>query len=238
MKKILSVFMVLSMIASLSACGNKNEDNKTNKTETTTETQLKRDYVVGDTIVFGSYEQDNDTSNGKEPIEWEVLDKKDGKILVISKYALYSHQYHSEYDNSTWETCWLRELLNDNFLNEAFTEDEIAKIPTVDVEPHSNPDYGTDQGNITQDKVFLLSIQEANTYFSADEERICESTEYAKAEGMYINDDNNSCRWWLRTLGKNQCNATAVDYDGETGGEGHDVRFGDHAVRPAMWIEL
>lgn len=33
---------------------------------------------VGDTVVFGSYEQDNNTKNGKEEIEWLVL-KKNGR---------------------------------------------------------------------------------------------------------------------------------------------------------------
>ena len=30
---------------------------------------------VGDTYTFGAYEQDHSTSNGKEAIEWTVLDK-------------------------------------------------------------------------------------------------------------------------------------------------------------------
>ena len=32
--------------------------------------------------------QDNNTSNGAEPIEWEVLAVKKGKALVISRYIL------------------------------------------------------------------------------------------------------------------------------------------------------
>ena len=28
---------------------------------------------VGSTVIFGSYEQDNNTSNGAEPIEWLVM---------------------------------------------------------------------------------------------------------------------------------------------------------------------
>lgn len=39
---------------------------------------------VGDVIKFGSYEQDNDTTNGNEEIEWVILDKADGKVFVIS----------------------------------------------------------------------------------------------------------------------------------------------------------
>ncbi len=43
---------------------------------------------VGDVIYFGSYEQDNNLSNGKEEIEWIVLAKENRKALLISKYAL------------------------------------------------------------------------------------------------------------------------------------------------------
>ena len=42
---------------------------------------------VGDYVYFGAYEQDGDTSNGKEKIEWLVLDKQDNRALVLSKYA-------------------------------------------------------------------------------------------------------------------------------------------------------
>ena len=45
-------------------------------------------YSIGEILSFGAYEQDNNTSNGKEEIEWIVLDKKDDRMLVISRYAL------------------------------------------------------------------------------------------------------------------------------------------------------
>ena len=44
---------------------------------------------VGDIITFGNYEQDNKTANGKEAIEWKVLEKdQNGKMLLISRYAV------------------------------------------------------------------------------------------------------------------------------------------------------
>ncbi|MBQ4644402.1 MAG: hypothetical protein IJB72_01425, partial [Clostridia bacterium] len=39
---------------------------------------------VGDIITFGNYEQDNKTANGKEEIEWKVLEKdENGKMFLI-----------------------------------------------------------------------------------------------------------------------------------------------------------
>lgn len=101
---------------------------------------LFTDASVGDTIVFGSYEQDNDTSNGKENIEWLVLAKKDNRLLVTSQYALDCQQYNTSYTSVTWESCTLRKWLNADFFNAAFSDGEKVMIPTVTVSAYKNPD--------------------------------------------------------------------------------------------------
>lgn len=117
---------------------------------------------VGSYVTFGAYEQDNKKSNGKEDVEWLVLAKESNKILVISKYALDCQQFNTCYtDVITWEICSLREWLNGAFINNAFSAEEQAMIPTATVSADKNPDSSTDPGNATQDKVFLLSITEA-----------------------------------------------------------------------------
>jgi len=55
--------------------------------------------VVGDYITFGAYEQDYNTSNGKEAIEWLVLEKKNNRLLVISRYALDCKRYNESFRN-------------------------------------------------------------------------------------------------------------------------------------------
>ena len=57
------------------------------------ELKLLQSVSVGDTVCFGTYEQDNDTSNGTENIEWKVLAKENNKVLIISKYALDCQVY-------------------------------------------------------------------------------------------------------------------------------------------------
>ena len=51
--------------------------------------------AVGSIITFGAYEQDNNTRNGKEPIEWQVLEIKGGRALLISKYGLDAKRYNT-----------------------------------------------------------------------------------------------------------------------------------------------
>lgn len=123
---------------------------------------LFADAAVGDTIDFGAYEQDNDSSNGKENIEWLVLAKRDNRLFVISRYALDCQQYNTEYVDISWENCTLRKWLNDDFFNAAFSDWEKDMIPTITVSKDKNPDYTTNPGSVTQDKIFLLSITEAN----------------------------------------------------------------------------
>ena len=47
----------------------------------------------GDVITMGTYEQDGNTKNGAEPIEWMILDEKDDRLLVISVKALETMVY-------------------------------------------------------------------------------------------------------------------------------------------------
>lgn len=192
----------------------------------------------GDTVLFGEYEQDNNTSNGKEDIAWLVLEVKDGKALVVSKYALDCKQYNTSNTDVTWETCTLRKWLNNDFINAAFSSYEKAMIPTVTVSADKN---STNPGNATQDQVFLLSITEANKYFGSDSARQCKPTDYAFANGAYVNSVNGNCGWWLRSPGVTQYSAHSAAYVHNSGGvyePGSDVDIGTSAVRPAMWISI
>ena len=192
----------------------------------------------GDTVFFGAYEQDNNTSNGKEDVEWLVLEVKDGKALVVSKYALDCKQYNTSNTNVTWETCTLRKWLNTDFINSAFSSVEKAKIPTVTVSADKKHGHSANPGNATQDQVFLLSITEANKYFNSTGARQCEPTDYAVANGAWESDSGNFCWWWLRSPGVTQNSAAHVSGGGIFSSAGYDVDYNNGAVRPAMWISI
>lgn len=192
---------------------------------------------IGNYIKFGAYEQDNNTSNGKEYIQWQVLAKEGNRILVISKYALDSQPYNTTRSDVTWKTCTLRRWLNNDFINAAFSAEEKAIIPTVTVSSDKNPEYSTNPGNATQDQVFLLSITEAKKYFSSDSARQCEPTDFAVAKGAR-KSDNGNCPWWLRSPGCFQVNAAGVNHGGYVGVYGQYVDYDLDAVRPALWIDL
>ena len=218
---------------------------------------------TGDIIVFGSYEQDNNTKNGKEPIEWIVL-SNDGKALfVVSKYCLDCQPYNSEEINITWEECTLRKWLNDDFYNAAFSASDKKLIKATKLKNYDNPEYGTKGGNDTKDNVFLLSFEDMiNTAYSfsrddseQDINRRRTATAYAKAQGLYTidmyyegwpdaddywkpyatADGEPTTVWWLRSPGYDgSCACYVTDY-GCAAAEGG---CGTGGVCPALYITL
>lgn len=194
---------------------------------------------IGDIITFGNYEQDNKTANGKEEIEWKVLDKdENGKMFVISRYALDCRHYHSKIEQVTWEASDIRHWLNNDFYSTAFTKSERAKIKTTTLENRDSADFGTDGGNNTKDKIFLLSIDEASTYLPTPLERVCLATKYAESQGSQLESLTRSCRWWLRSPGTTQHTAASVKIDGFILNMGAPVGVEKRSIRPAMWVEL
>lgn len=184
----------------------------------------------GDAVFFGSFEQDGITDNGTESIEWIVLAKEEGRLLLVSSHALDWRPFHPVRVEVTWESCLLRKWLNEDFLAAAFTEAEQARIPEAVVDPGKNPNFYTDPGAETRDRIFLLSPAEVLRYGLKDP---CPATVSAVDNGA---DPENS-RWWLRAPGTNQNNAAWAYYQG-----GYYIDDGHVnkrcAVRPAMWIEF
>ena len=206
---------------------------------------------VGSCVSFGSYEQDNNESNGKEDIEWLVLEKKDDQILLVSKYALDCQPFDNllDYSNDNsifgpsvyWEDCSLRKWLNNTFINDAFSLEEQNCIINTKVEASSNSKFKTFAGVSTVDKIFLFSIWEVKKYFESNEAKKCRATDFAIARGAF--NKEGFCWWWLRTPGRTNSFAAAVDEVGSGVGYGiNTVGFSVDddrvAVRPAMWINI
>lgn len=167
------------------------------------ETKVKK----GDIITFGTYEQDNNLSNGSEPIEWIVLEVKNDKALLLSKFALDNKPYYTwddlknnvpdssninlEYplvSISSWKDCSLRKWLNDDFYNNAFSKSEKKAIVSSSLKNvDTTKSEGTFKFEDTKDKVFLLSlndIQNKDYGFANEEDLYCGATEYAVKQGV------------------------------------------------------
>lgn len=163
---------------------------------------------IGDTVKFGDY-------------EWQLLAKEDDKALVVTTEPVFYSAYdlNMESDSITWEGCSLRKNLNEDFCNE-FSENEQLLIVASNLKNEDNSVFGTSGGNDTEDKVFLLSIDEAEKYFADNKARS-------------INEF-----WFLRSPGKQESYVAGVGPLGDITGIGANAFLEIEAVRPAMWINL
>ena len=184
-----------------------------------------------DCIKFGNYWQDK---NEKTPIEWIVLEKKEDKILLISKYCLDYKEFNTGDDlyNGGWANSSLKEWLNTHFFNEAFSDNEKQQF--------------IEKAN----KVFLLSREECIKYFgetdSNDKNKklTSKATKFAIKNGCILYKppmdawEYGCCSYWLRsTSGIHENEISIVGMDGKVNSEYGDIVTHKQAVRPVIWIK-
>ena len=206
----------------------------------------------GDYIAFGAFEQDNDESDGKEPIEWLVLAREEDKLLLISRYVLDYRENNSWDDRGTdtWPGSSLRRWLNETFLFEAFSEEEQALIQVTTVPAENDPIYAENgfswlaqpDGEDTEDKLFVFSVSEVIDYFG-DTSMVTSPTPYAYQRGLerdswYYSLEEDCCGWWLRLPGNSPGGTAAVEKNGKPGSDGGAGVGIYKGVRPAMWVDV
>ena len=176
---------------------------------------------VGDKVKFGSYEQDGDILNGKEPIEWRVLAVEGDRAYVVSQKALDAHAFNEDADDGNdWNSSDLKAWLEDDFASQAFTGDEMREIDGAPT---------------------LLSADEVNEYFHSDVYRMCMPTQQALNNGALAGEGgiyDGTCCWLLRSSGGESYRVAYVDMVGSANSDGCYVDRSDAAVRPALWIDL
>lgn len=194
------------------------------------------DMPEGVMVTFGAYEQDSDTSNGQEPIEWLVLDKsEDGNAYyLVSRYVLEWMPYHSSASSDgTWSTCDLRTWLNGTFLDKAFDDTQRAAIL-----------HTTRENTQTTDYVFLPNWADANLIAVDDTPaRLGIMTPYVQEKEAIQRSGHHTTRgaykgvayWTMSNDDKNSIGGTIsylspVQYLAKSG------RLGPEGVRPAMWV--
>ncbi len=194
---------------------------------------------IGDTVEFGSYEQDGNTDNGKEKMKWTVLDIKNGKLLLINNFCIEKIPYNESLVKTTWEECTLRKWLNNEFLNTSFTDEETTKIDITHLTNHKNPSYRMPVGGKnTNDKVFVLSYNEANFYLKDDNLIHVKATKYAEKQSAHVSGDTGNAWWWLRTPGSANTSAMTNHISRKFSIMGYQVNHEAYTVRPCIWINL
>ncbi|MDR1183264.1 MAG: KAP family NTPase [Coriobacteriales bacterium] len=148
---------------------------------------------------------------------WQVLtvDGDKGRTLLITKNIIGNgpidvpHSFNDyQFD---WQTCDLKKRLNSiEWLTEYL--------------PELSQDRRIDEGQ--DGKLFLLSIEEADEYFSDKNSRIARRI-----------DNGVDHRWWLRSPGSNTDYAAIVYGHGGVSMYGNGVSR-DFGIRPSLWLNL
>ena len=165
--------------------------------------------------------------------------------------------YNNKDENVTWDRCSLREWLNKDFFDKAFSDEEKSLIKITDVKNEDNPVKNTSGGEDTKDRLFLLSISEAEKYLDDDN-----WDPFKDGLKGYIDYEDRDLIEWLRSPGRTPANINdywaldpvdreeefdddwmngyAATYYGREDGVDYTglAVVEDWCVRPAFWIDL
>ncbi len=206
---------------------------------------------IREVIEFGHYEQDNMTTNGKEPVKWLVLDKTEDKMLLLSVNVLDGCKFDKERDYPTWYESDVRQWLNNTFLKETFDDDEKKCLVQSSI---STPDYENPEGREhveggkdTKDYIFCLSREEAMICFFDEMDRRAVPTPYAvswniEQSSQYSKNGEGCAAWWLRSPGGDLPGTAyhapyGVLASGELNMDWTDGAATVLGIRPAVWVD-
>ena len=186
--------------------------------------------------------------------DWRVLDIQNDRALIITECIVEEHAYNDVYKDITWADCSLRRYLNNEFYNRFDAIEKARVIPVVNKNP-DNQWYGAKGGEDTQDRIFLLSIEEAVCQYFGDSRSMLLNPGKNQKYWFQRKDPNNNRRaalykngiswWWLRSPGRVNIKAAYIHGDGNIGIQGNNVFKGNISeksynggVRPALWLKL
>lgn len=103
---------------------------------------------LGDYVTLGQYEQDDNLSNGPEPIEWKVRAVTGDKAFLTTGEKIAIRSKDETENPVNWESNELRFWLNSEFIQSAFTQDEQKLLQETTyheiVQQCSEPAFGED----------------------------------------------------------------------------------------------
>ena len=180
---------------------------------------------------------------GIKPMPWLVMENRDGRLMLISKYAFDCQAYHNTFYRRKWEECSLSKWLDDEYFTYYFSEEEKDRIRKVYLDEKDRISHTAVEG-AKPIRFFALSVDETKKYFRTEEERRARVTIVGRRKILWQHFDVYA-HWWLRTesLDVNRAGATHVLENGDIklyGGtimsNGYDEFYDHYGVRPAMYL--
>lgn len=194
-----------------------------------------------------------------EPITWNILSNDGYSYYLVSSKLLDVQNFYQNYNNrvqndtiiysNNYEKSDLRDWLNDYFYNTAFTLNNTF-ITTTNVDNSSSTTDSINNKyscNTTLDKVFLPTYKDYlnqdlgfDTTNTLSKTRECKTTDYARANGAFVNKDSNRLNngtYWTRSACSEYYYCTWIV---NTGGylSTYTVDGDSHCVRPSIYISI
>jgi len=198
------------------------------------------DYRTGDCLAFGRWKG--------ERLVWRVLDVQADSMLMITQACMEPRPFNRT-SPATWDVASLRAELNGEWFYanpEVFTEAERAAILP---QTHDSPgiyyqnqrtweEMYAQRGGDVEDRVFLLSVNEAVRYFNATREDWMKDGMGYNAFRFPVSEDLAAeYPWWLRNATRRGAAAVVVTAYGMINYNGFSVTEGTiPRVRPAVWV--
>ena len=194
---------------------------------------------------MGKYEQDNDTTNGAEPIEWIVVANNGNEAMLLTKAIIEYMPFHSSTVATSYRDTTLRNWLIGEFYQGTFTTEEKARI----VEPHLLVTASTNGRDYLGDsnKVFIPSREHYENMIANNVDISTYATEFVSVRLQYSNVDV-----WMRgspegrqyyTFYKggdglyNESYILYYDTPGTYGWRSNSPTY-KGGVRPAIWVKI
>lgn len=184
-----------------------------------------------------------------ETLKWRMLNKENGKVLLVSNSIIDARMYSENADNVKYCESTIRMWLNNDFYNTAFSELQKDLILSEYVD-NSAASTGIGSNNYacddTFDDIFLLSYSEvvnenygfSTSYVDNDEARQILTSDYSRAMGVYMSVNSayyGMGTWWLRSpYGAKK--TRIVNYDGKVNSDKFVTLY--QGVVPALCIQL
>ena len=203
----------------------------------------RADIKRGEKIQIGRYPQGD--KGEVEPLIWKVLEVSDtdGRVLLITDKLIETKAYHEKIEEVSWKECALRRWLNRNFIDIAFTEEELNMIERVQNKSSYITTYGLRDEEVAEDRVFILSSEEVSKYLIYAVDRVAVMSSWAnknssrRANAENVQDGSRIGWWWIRSSGYFNPFVKYVDAHGNIR-EWGNIKTSVGFVRPAIWIKL
>lgn len=217
--KVLLCFLVIlvlniGILISCTSISKENINSNNLDIEEITPTEASVKDIIGTCVRFGNYFKDDDIN--LKPLLWDVVEVKESKVFLITTHIIDCEPFLVADTQKNSDTYWthsnIREWLNNEFYNTAFSNNEKNMIlyEYLKILNHSRYEGGR-EAEFSKDYVFLMTAQQAENAPSYILRAV--ATKHAKSKGVFF-DPNDYAIWWLMSPGFYSHAASCVDIYG------------------------